>query len=100
MSKAEDHLVRTGSDRSGTLDLSAVTGLSRLHLELHRLAPGERMQFKAATERFLYELEGSGELRSTAEAASIEPGDFVALSAEEPAELSTEPGISVLCGES
>lgn len=100
MSSAEDHLVRTGSNGSGVLDLSTPTGLSRLQLEIHRLVAGECLQFDAAAERFLYVLAGSGQLQSTADVITVEPGDFIALTAGESVEVSSELGFSFLFGQS
>ncbi len=100
MSNAKDHLVPGGSDRSASLDLSARTGLARLQLERRHLTAGEHLQCAPGSERFLYVLEGSGVLHSAAETVSIETGDFVALSVDDSAELSSESGISIFFGQS
>jgi len=103
MAKPTDHLVRTASMEAGMLALSALSGLSRLSIELHRLAATEQLPIPAGAERFLYVLEGSGSLRvqpqTDESTAEIETGDFVALTPAEVAELHTEQGIAILLGE-
>ena len=104
MSKPEDHLIRTAASEAGMLALSAMTGLERLDLALHRLSADEQLSSAAGRERFLYVLEGAGSLRTDATAdggrAALGAGDFVALAADESAELHTKHGISFLLGQS
>jgi len=103
MDKPSDHLIRTAAIEAGKLDLSALSGLSRLGLDLHRLAATERLAVPAGAERFLYVLEGSGALQVQPTAgestATLDSGDFVTLAPLETAELRTEQGIVILLGE-
>ncbi len=104
MGKPDDHLVHTARNDAPVLDLGAMTGLARLAIERRRLEHGEHRQISAGTERFLYVLDGAGSLRSETEAATesvtLGAGDFVALTPDESAILSTDQGIAVLIGQS
>ena len=104
MSKPRDHLVHTASLEAGRLALAKLTGLSRLNIDLHRLSATAQLSMPAGAERFLYVLEGSGSLRAHSAGANttaaLGTGDFVALTAAEVAELSTDPGITILLGQS
>ena len=103
MDKPTDHLVRTAAIEAGKLDLSALSGLSRLGMALHRLAAAEQLAVPAGSERFIYVLEGSGSLRVQPAAdestTPLENGDFVALAPAETAEIRSEQGIVILLGE-
>lgn len=100
MSKPEDHLVRTAAVAGDELALSALTGLARLDLKMHRLAGGEVLHSAAGCERFLYVLAGSGALETETDSAALSAGDFAALTADESATLHSEQNLSVLLGQS
>jgi hypothetical protein len=106
MSKPEDHLIRTAATVDGRIALSKLTGLSRLNLEMHRLAASDHLGSPAGNERFLYVLEGSAVLitriegQPDSEPVVINSGDFAALNQDETAELSTDQGVAVLLGAS
>ena len=98
MSKPEDHLIRTVDLESAQLALSEMTGLTRLRFELHRLSAGATYDSPQGTERFIYVLEGSGNLRAADDAVDLGSGDFAALMPAESARVDTEQGISFLLG--
>lgn len=103
MNKPSDHLVRTNVLEAAKLALSELTGLARLSIEMHRLAPDEAVSIAADTERFIYVLEGTGSLSAEQESdesvVALDTGDFVALAAGESGKLNTDQGITVLLGQ-
>jgi isocitrate dehydrogenase kinase/phosphatase len=79
------HLVRGAPD--GERLLSALTGMERLQITEHRLAPGERRALGVATtgaraEAFLFVVAGHGTLRAEAADRAIAAGDFLGLAPE------------------
>ncbi len=66
--------------------LAAATDAERLGCSLYELPPGEQTwpyHYHTANEEALYVLEGTGTLRLDGERVRLEPGDYVALPADE-----------------
>ncbi|MEM8766208.1 MAG: hypothetical protein AAGE43_02095 [Pseudomonadota bacterium] len=91
------HLIRAGEARSETL--GQLTGLSRMRFAAHDLEAAEVRDLAEGRERFLYVLEGIGEVTAASATQTAAAGDMVALGANEAARVVAGPsGLKFLLG--
>ncbi len=92
------HLVRAGDEQPQTL--GQLTGLARMRLDTHDLAADSIVELPGGRERFIYVLEGSGEVTAASSAMqAIESGDVIALGDDESARVVASPiGLTFLLG--